>query len=297
MVKTLTEIFSPSGFEDGIRELLISKLGRRFDKILVDNLGNLILRTGKAERLCIECGMDSAGVMVVSKGDDRLFFSAFGGLEPKSMIDRKIVFANGELGIVRIDEKVEPEKAKFSDLYIEIETEQINIGDFGAIVGEFGESDDKYSAYGIKNRIGLAAVCQAIAECGECHDVTILFSAQKRLGGRGIRAFFSNKKFDRVILVDGCGADGGCMIVAKDSRTVSNVSLRETVEEVAKTENISSKTVVCEDNFYMENIIFGGNDSRCVALGISVKTEDDKKESVKKEDYAEMVKLVKELMK
>lgn len=293
MIKILTETFSPPGIEDNIRAFLLERFNQKFDEILTDNIGNLIAKSNDAENLCIECGMDSAGIMVVSKCEDKLFFSAVGNLDYKELTDKQIIFANGECGIVQCVECSDMEKIKISDLYIKMNTESIKIGDFGVVCADLQENDESYSAYGLKEKIGLVAVCQTISELENHPNITILFSAQKRLGGRGIKAFLGNKNFDKVILIDGYEekSDDGCVIVAKDNKAVANIQLRKTLEEMLLT-----KAVISEENFLMENVFISGNTPKCVALGIPVKCEKGKPDIVKKEHLRTMVDLIKKLV-
>ncbi len=292
MIKFLTETFSPSGIEGNTRSFLSEKFNQKFDELLTDNIGNLIAKSNNAEKLCIECGMDSSGIMVVSKCADKLFFSIVGKLNHKELPDTRILFANGECGIVRCTEGSDTEKLKVSDLHIEMNTESIKIGDFGVVCADFQENNETYSANGLKEKIGLLAVCQAIMELEKHPDITILFSAQKRLDGRGITSFLSNKKFNKFILVDGFDekSDGGCVIVAKDNKAVADVELRKTLDEM-----LSAKTIISEQNFFIENVFRSGNTSKCVALGIPVKCEKGKPDIVKKEDFRAMVALIKKL--
>ena len=66
IMRDIVETLAPSGEEGALREILKQKLRGKFDEIRIDNMGNLIARSGN-NSLCIECGMDGIGVMVVSK--------------------------------------------------------------------------------------------------------------------------------------------------------------------------------------------------------------------------------------
>ena len=50
LLKTLTEIVSPSGHEDAIREEVLKLVKPHADEIRVDALGNLIARKGRAAK-------------------------------------------------------------------------------------------------------------------------------------------------------------------------------------------------------------------------------------------------------
>lgn len=51
LIKKLVEAFGPSGFEDGMRDLIRPEIEEAADEISVDNLGNLIaLKKGRRQR-------------------------------------------------------------------------------------------------------------------------------------------------------------------------------------------------------------------------------------------------------
>ncbi len=289
MIKEIFETFSPSGNEERIRKLLKQKLCGKFDRVETDNLGNLMAVSGNGG-ICIECGMDTTGVMVVSKTDTRAYFASVGAAKPVDLADRRIAFENGSTGTVKYDEKLDLKLAKMSDLYIEMDTEDVNIGDFGAVVLGFNEDESAFSGYGLKNRIGLAAVCSALELADGIEDITILFSAQKRLGARGISAFFRAHCFDAVITVDACSNEG-CVVIAKDARAVASIGIRSEIENIVNEKKLDAETAVSDENFYLEQILVSGN-TNCGAVGISVLCEDNGPQIVNKTDFDTAVKLL-----
>lgn len=294
MIKAITETFSPSGYEEKIIQYLSSQLSGVFDEVKTDNFGNLIaIRHGKGKSVCFECGMDSRGVMVVAKEDGKAYFSAVGSIKPELIVDKEIVFADGSFGTAKYDGENLSE-AKISDLYIEMDTEKLSIGDFGVIVADFSENDDAFFANGIGDRIGVAAVCEAVKQIDKGCGFTLLFSAQKRLGGRGIRAFFGDNEFDTVITVDGSSdkCDGGCLLVVKDAKAVAPKELRNKAEEIAISANVPVTPVVSETNFFMETVSITGRGADCIGIGIPVQGGGKEKESVKKADFAAAVRLL-----
>ena len=192
MIEKIANAFSPSGHEDEVRQLLVESLNDKFDKIYVDSLGNVIAKKGVSPKLLIECGMDSPGLMVVDNSDGKVWFSAFGGLKAKDLIGQNVIFKNGIFGEVKYDGEISDD-AKISDLYIALDTAEISVGNFGILKSEFSEDDDYYLGYGLKSKAGLLTVYQAMLDLDE--DFAVLFSAQKRIGGKGIKAFLSANNF------------------------------------------------------------------------------------------------------
>ncbi|MFO7683470.1 MAG: M42 family peptidase, partial [Chloroflexota bacterium] len=67
LIKKLVEAFGPSGFEDGLRDLIRPEIEKYADEISTDNLGNLIaLKKGDGSglKVMIAAHMDEIGVMV-----------------------------------------------------------------------------------------------------------------------------------------------------------------------------------------------------------------------------------------
>lgn len=288
-MKDIIEAFSPVGCEERIRELLKNRLKGKFDELVTDNMGNLIAKAGNGG-LCIECGMDSVGVMVVSLDDLTARFASVGNVRVKDVLERKVVFENGACGVVHCDEDKEPEAAKLSDLYISFDEKTAEIGDFGVVDPEFAEDECAYAAYGLKGRIALAALCRAVDSVEEINNVTLLFSAQKRFGGKGIRAFFGAENFEKVITIDGWNGDG-CVIVAKDEHVVSDPFLRKELEQLAIDKDIDVQAVVADENFYMNFINITCGDP-CAAIGIPAVCEQGEPDRVARCDFDTAVKML-----
>lgn len=294
-MKDIIEAFAPSGEEGALREILMNRFRKLFDEFSIDNMGNLIAKSGGGG-LCIECGMDSLGVMVVSKDESGVRFAPVGDLKVKNTVGRTVVFADGVAGEVCCDEEKTEESARIADLYINLkDTDNVEIGDFGGFSTEFEEEECAYSGYGIGNRIGLAAVCKALGNVDELCDITVLFSAQKRLGGRGLSAYLRVNSFERIVTIDK-NEDDGCTIIAKDERAVSNPQLRKMLESIAEKRDVLADTIVCSKNFFMEQISVACGDP-CAAIGIGLICEDGEKERVNKSDFEGAVSLITGLLK
>ncbi len=295
MLDKIFNTISPCGFEDKLRELIKSEFGNKFDEVNIDNIGNLILhKKGNNKKICLECGMDSFGVMVVSCENEKICFSAVGGIEPYLLENKIISFVNGASGVVRYDGN-DIKEAKLSDLYIELDAGTVNIGDFGAVASDFRETEDKIFKSELSQKLALSVVLEIIRKIDKFKcDLTILLSAQKRLGARGLFAFLSENKFDILITVDAVGdnINKGCQIIAKDKRGLPSSDLRRYAESVANKNKIPFITVVCNENIYLENIAASGSEANCVALGVGVKHKGKNLEYALKSDVAATAQLI-----
>lgn len=275
MIKELCEKFSPGGKEQQMRDFVARLCGADFDEIYTDNIGNLIAKRGGGGKLCIECGLDTGGVMVTSFEKGKATFAGFGGCKAENLIDRKIVFASGAQGVVRADGG-KRENVKMSDLTAEIFSGETAVGEFAVQCAELSEGDAGFFANNLAERVGLAAVLKAVCNNKAGNEFTVLFSAQKCLGARGIRAFFGENNFDRTVTVGGCARGAGvslgdgCVVVAKDKNCVSEPIFRTEIEKTASECKISTQTAVIDDNLYIENTSVAGRGTRCVGLGIPI---------------------------
>lgn len=289
MVKELTEIFAPSGCEARMREYIEKRLSGLGGELKCDNTGNLIFhKSGKGARVCIECGTDSRGVMAVSTEDGKVCFAGVGGIGAAYLSGKKVEFENGKIGICRYDgENIN--SAKISDLYIETDGTAAEVGEFGAPLAEYFETENKVFANGLGDRIGLAAVLEALADMSADCDLYVLFSTQKRLGARGIRAYLPTEEFDFIVSADavkcekGVKSGDGCVIVAKDKGAVSDPRLCEKLSTAALLRGAKIKTAVTDENLYLGNILNSGA-APCAVIGIPVTNRGGSMEGAAKDD-------------
>lgn len=301
MIGKLFENLSPSGAEDKIRNFITNQISNVFDSVTVDNVGNLIVhKEGKGEKICIECGMDSCGIMIVSVEPGKAFFSGVGQLSPSYLIDKRIFIKNGNWGIVRYDGE-NPSSVKFSDLYIEINTENIKTGDFGIVYPDFIETDCSFFANGLSDMLAAAAVINAVTSANINSDLTVVFSAQKALGGKGIRSYFGVHSFDKVFTVNCCECNStkignGCALIVKDKSAVADVNLRKELESVAATKSVKIQPSVSSENFFIGSIAHSGkgNPSACICIPVSHKSKT--LEKADKNDFNDAVKLIKQIV-
>jgi len=93
LLRQLTQIVSPSGYEHQIREAVRELVTPYADDVRTDALGNLIVRkgaVGQGKRIMLAAHMDEIGVMV-SHIDER----ALHALPPLAVCARPIVWAGG----------------------------------------------------------------------------------------------------------------------------------------------------------------------------------------------------------
>ena len=295
MFKELTSIFAPSGNETLIGEFIVKQLSGTFDEIKTDDIGNVICTLGSGG-LCIECGMDDPGVMITDVDGQKARFAGVGGINAEYLIDKKIIFKDATFGIVRYDGE-SSSGTKISDLYLEGDFDSLKIGDFGTIDTAFCENNTHIFGNGIGNKVGVYAVIAAVKQARSLNNLTILFSAQKRIGAKGIQAFFAANSFERVVTIDGAACSGnikcgeGPFFVIVDNTGVC----RENVKDIFSG-NKEVKISVTDQDMCIGKISTLGSGTACGAVAIPVEHKDRSFESVQKSDIEDSIMLIRSLI-
>lgn len=289
MIKELCKTIAPSGCEAQLRGLVTELVKDKFDVITTDNLGNLICGTTDAS-LCIECGMDSCGVMVVAADDDKAYITGVGGINAEYLIGKKILFTDDRFGIVRYDGKNAAE-SKMSDLYLVGNTDKLKVGEFGVVKTGYCETEYKIFANGLGNKTGMAVVIEALKSIKQKADICVVFSAQKRLGAKGAQAFFENSGFDKIITVDallcekGIKSGKGCVLVVSDKNFVCSPDFKAQLVGIAEKGSKELCVAVTDENMCMAQMGAVGTGADCAAIAVPTFCKDGNFECVCKKDF------------
>ena len=283
-IKELTQAFGPSGYENEITNLIISRIIKNVSSLRIDKMGNLIAEKGNGKKALFSAHMDEVGLMITGfQTDGTLRFQSVGGISPEHLASKRVKIGSRRIcGIISAKPIHLTKKAKtkvaFADLCIEIgaETEEearrfINIGDFAVFDTETEAITTNHRISAIKgkaidNRIGCFLLCKLI-ENPNIKDCTFLFSVQEETGLRGAAAFANSHSFPISIAVDVttpndlpgfsgpdkvCSLDKGPVISFADGRTIYQNSLIQSVFEILEKNNIKAQT---------KGKIVGGNDA------------------------------------
>ncbi len=90
LLKTLTETYAPSGYEDAVRKIIQKEVKPFADEVRVDAMGSLIVRkkptaaAKNSKRIMLAAHMDEIGVIVsyVDKNGFVRFAMSFANLQP-----------------------------------------------------------------------------------------------------------------------------------------------------------------------------------------------------------------------
>jgi putative aminopeptidase FrvX len=194
-----------SGFEQKVRELVISELKDTVDEITTDNMGNVyaIKRGFKDKKVMIGAHMDEIGFMVThidEKGFIR--FTTLGGFDPKTLTAQRViihgkkdiigVMASKPIHVMTPDERTKP--AKLTDFFIDtgLSKEEIDasisIGDPITREREFIEMGNCINSKSLDNRLAVFILIEMFKKLKDTkvpYDIYGVFTVQEEVGIRG----------------------------------------------------------------------------------------------------------------
>jgi len=197
LIKQLTQIPGPSGYESAIRETIREIIKPHVRETRVDAMGNLIAQVGtKAAggmRVMIAAHMDEIGLIVShieKKGLVR--FSNLGGVLPRYLAGGRVVFLNGTRGVINSDRhdevsKIQPISQFFIDIGAISEKDcPVKIGDLAVFDREFLDLGKRVSSKALDDRCGCALMIETIQRVKQSpHELLFVFCTQEEVGSRG----------------------------------------------------------------------------------------------------------------
>lgn len=199
LLKTLTETFGPSGFEDEVRKVILKEVKPLADETRVDALGNLIVRKKPAKsaknpkKIMLAAHMDEIGI-VASHVDKRGFvrFTNVGAAFGRYTLGARIRFMNGVNGVVGYDrlenfDSILPINKMYIDVGVTSQKDcPVKVGDFGAFERSFIEMGKRLVAKSMDNRAGVAVLIETLQSIKSTqNDLYFVFTTQEEVGVRG----------------------------------------------------------------------------------------------------------------
>lgn len=322
LIQTLVEAYGPSGFEDGMRDLIRPYIEPYADDVSVDAMGNLVALkkgSGNGRRVMIAAHMDEIGIMVTHVTEKGyLRFTNIGGVNPKTLLGGRVQFADGTIGVIYSDRNTDRSKVLPLDKhYIDVgatgrEDCPIQVGDAAGFVRPFFANGTRLVSKAMDDRIGCVIAIEALKALKETpHDIYFVFSVQEEVGVRGAQAAANHILPEVGIALDvtltGDMHNGvemavelgkGPAIKAKDSGMISHVGLVRLMKKRAADAGIP---------YQIEVLTGGSTDARamqlagpgCAAGCISIPCRyvHSQSETVDSEDVNGCVALLIELLK
>jgi endoglucanase len=197
LLQKLTDVFSPSGYEDAIREVIRNEVRGLADEVRVDALGSLIVRKGRASkngrRIMIAAHMDEIGLMA-SHIDEGGFvrFTSIGGVYPRNLPGGRVRFVNGTTGVIGLEptdhtSDVPPLDKMFIDVgALNKKDCPVMIGEVAAFERPFLDLGDRLVAKSMDDRVGCAVAIEALRRLKTtAHEVYFVFTTHEEVGTRG----------------------------------------------------------------------------------------------------------------
>ena len=198
LLKTLTEIASPCGYEDAVREVVLKLVKPHADEVRVDALGNLIVRKGRAAKkgkhIMLAAHLDEIG-LIVSHVDANGFarFSALGGFQPARKVNTRVQFLNGVRGVIGLEQPSHqndrlPSLDKFfvDTGAASAKDAQIKVGDAAVYDAGFLEVGSRLVSKAFDDRVGVAILIETLRTLKSSpHEIYFVFTVQEEVGARG----------------------------------------------------------------------------------------------------------------
>lgn len=273
LLKTLTEIVSPSGREEAIREAVLNLVKPYADEVRVDALGNLIARKGKAakngKRVMLAAHLDEIGLMV-SHVDANGFarFSALGGFQPARRVGTRVQFLNGVRGVIGLEQPAHlNERAPAMDKFFvdsgatSAKDAHIKVGDAAVYDTGFLEAGSRLVSKAFDDRVGVAILIETLRTLKSSpHEVYFVFTVQEEVGVRGAGPAAYGLEPEIGLSIDVTSANdqpqgsernpirlgGGPAIKVKDSLMVADPFLVEGLTRLAEKNRIPVQREVAE---------------------------------------------------
>lgn len=270
LARKLTEAFGVSGYEEEVRSVIREQITDAVDEVQVDVMGNLIAyRRGSGgeaapgKRVMLAAHMDQIGLMVTHIDEKGyLRFAPVGGIIPLSCWGSQVRFADGTVGTVGLDGRVNrnDKVPALSDMYIDVgatsraEVKQ-KVGDVAIFWYPFAAQANAWFAPSMDDRIGCVVLAQLLRELRGVeivHDLYVVFTTQEEVGLRGATTSAYTINPDVAIAVDvTMTGDGpyatpamevymgrGVAIKVKDSGMISHPGLNRLLIAAAEAEQI-----------------------------------------------------------
>jgi putative aminopeptidase FrvX len=199
LIGRLVEAYGPSGVEDQIRAVIRAEVEPLVDELRVDPLGSLVARkqgSGEGQRIVLSAHMDEIGVMVTYV-DERGFarFTGIGEVRTLTCVGSRVVFADGTIGVIGVEEKREDASRvpKFDQLYIDVGATSrddcpVQVGDAAVFARPFASQGTRLIAKAMDDRIGCAVLIETLRRLENTpHDVYFVFSTQEETTLSGAR--------------------------------------------------------------------------------------------------------------
>ena len=281
LIKKMVETPGPSGQEQLIRAAILEEIQGSADEIRTDAMGNLIARKGSKQpnglRIMISAHMDEIGLMVTHVDEDGFArFIPIGGVSPLTCIGGRVIFMNGQRGVIGC-ERLEPNQLPtIEKLFIDVGATSrddcpVKVGDVCGFERPFLNLGKHLVAKSMDNRISTAVAIQALKALKDSpHEVCFVFSVQEEVGLRGSATAAYGLDPDLGLAVDvtrtGDTPRTSKMEVALDKGPAVKVRDSSFIADPRVVDWMAATAKAAEIPYQMEVLEAGGTDGRSIQL-------------------------------
>jgi len=197
LLKKLLECYGPSGNEEKIRDLIREEIQDYVTEIRTDAMGNLIaIKKGSGKKVMIASHMDEIGVIVTGI-DEKGFlrFSNVGGVSPHVSLGQRVLFQDGTIGVIGMEDLENMKDLKLNKMYIDIGAEtkeeaakKVQIGDMACFYQPMALLEKNIVSKALDDRIGCFIAIEALKRIQSSpNELYFVFTVQEELGIRGAK--------------------------------------------------------------------------------------------------------------
>ncbi len=320
LLKTLTETYAPSGYEDAVRKVIQKEVKPFADEVRVDAMGSLIVRkkptvaVKNSKRIMLAAHMDEIGV-IVSHVDKNGFvrFASNGGVFGRYTLGARIRFMNGVTGVVGFDKLEAVDQApSLSKMYIDVGASSrsdcpVKVGDFGAFERSYMEMGNRLVAKSLDDRAGVVVLIETLKSIkATANDLYFVFTTQEEVGtrGAGTAAYSIDPEIGIAIDVTGTGDTPASLKMAMELGKGPCVKVRDPgmLSDPRVVEWMINTAEKAKLPYQREVLLMGSTDARAIqitragvmagALSIPCRYIHSASEMVDYEDLKNSVKLL-----
>ncbi|TFB24304.1 M42 family peptidase [Filobacillus milosensis] len=283
LLKNLTSIHGPCGFEEDVAKYITNRLKGSVDSIEVDGVGNLIVRKKGHQdgpNIVVPAHMDEIGFIIKKIEENGLLrFEKLGGHDDRILLSQRVQIntsnglRSGVIGTISAHMKKfdDPNKVRtHQQLYIDVgASNKQEVIDFGIKVGDtvtwqphFDElSESRIVGKAFDDRAGCAVLIQALEDLDSnefAGEIIGVFSVQEEVGLRGARVAGHQLDADVSIALDTTAVSdtteemmdqtlalgAGTGIKVLDVSLIANKKVRNHLVELAEANNINHQLEV-----------------------------------------------------
>ena len=257
LIKRLTEVYGPSGFEEKVVAAIKDEIAPFVDEVEVDKLGSLVaVKKGDGARVMLAAHMDEIG-LIVTHVDKKGFlrFSTVGGVSAGRLSGMRVVFKDGQVGTIGLEKTGNTIDKMFIDIGATSREEaesKVSIGDFAVFRQDCVDLGDRVIAKAMDDRVGCVIQIEAARRLKDSpNEVYFVFTVQEELGCRGAQTAAYAIDPDIAIALDvtrtgdtpeahtmEVSLGKGAAIKVKDSGIVAHPKVRQLLVQTASEQEI-----------------------------------------------------------